>query len=321
MLTVAGPAAAEVLQALQLDPVLLEKPAGSHALLNFGGSPVIVAVGSGLASPGYTLIADEAVAGDLWRVLAAKVLLLSATTIPCFILSTMLASRVCLTPHGVPCLVVSLASAASINDLLAWLLQGAVPMGEVCWERQRILQARPKPCDPTSSQPPRHRPQEPAVAHPTAGAFHWPVVEARLPLVQGRPLPGTELTDAVNPLEAGLYHAVSLSKGCYMGQETLAKVHTKDAVKQQLWGLRLSQPGQLGADVTLGAFVGAPGHPPSASPRWRIRRLNKSRALQVFGARSRCAVHNLSLGDVTLGASGRQAPPPGSHRFLTPRPR
>ena len=84
--------------------------------------------------------------------------------------------------------------------------------------------------------------------------------------MQGRPLPGTELTDAVNPLEAGLYHAVSLSKGCYMGQETLAKVHTKDAVKQQLWGLRLSQPGQLGADVTLGVFVGAPGHPPSASP-------------------------------------------------------
>ena len=45
-----------------------------------------------------------------------------------------------------------------------------------------------------------------------------------------------------------------------MGQETLAKVHTKDAVKQQLWGLRLSQPAQLGADVTLGA----PGRPPCA---------------------------------------------------------
>ena len=73
MLTVAGPAAAEVLQTLQLDPALLEKPAGSHTLVNFGGSPVIVAVGSGLASPGYTLIADEAVAGDLWKLLAAKV--------------------------------------------------------------------------------------------------------------------------------------------------------------------------------------------------------------------------------------------------------
>ena len=73
MLTVVGPTAAEVLEAMLLDPALLQKPAGSHALLNFGGSPVIVAVGSGLASPGYTLIADEAVAGDLWKVLAAKV--------------------------------------------------------------------------------------------------------------------------------------------------------------------------------------------------------------------------------------------------------
>ena len=40
-------------------------------------------------------------------------------------------------------------------------------------------------------------------------------------------MPGSELTEAVNPLEAGLYHAVSLSKGCYMGQETLAKVGSR----------------------------------------------------------------------------------------------
>lgn len=73
MLTVAGPAAAEVLQTLQLEPALLEKLAGSHTLVNFGGSPVIVTVGSGLASPGYSLIADEGVAGELWKLLAAKV--------------------------------------------------------------------------------------------------------------------------------------------------------------------------------------------------------------------------------------------------------
>ena len=66
---------------------------------------------------------------------------------------------------------------------------------------------------------------------------------------------GTELTDAVNPLEVGLYHAVSLSKGCYVGQETLAKVHNLNAVKQQLWGLRLS--GEVAADalVTAGGNV------------------------------------------------------------------
>ena len=60
------------------------------------------------------------------------------------------------------------------------------------------------------------------------------------------------MTDAVNPLEAGLYHAVSLSKGCYVGQETLAKVHNKAAVKQQLWGLRISRVVAAGAPVTAG---------------------------------------------------------------------
>lgn len=43
-------------------------------------------------------------------------------------------------------------------------------------------------------------------------------------LVAGRPAPGSELTDDFNPLEAGLYHAVSVSKGCYIGQETISKV-------------------------------------------------------------------------------------------------
>lgn len=33
-----------------------------------------------------------------------------------------------------------------------------------------------------------------------------------------------ELTEEVTPLEAGLHGAVSLAKGCYIGQETLAKV-------------------------------------------------------------------------------------------------
>lgn len=49
-------------------------------------------------------------------------------------------------------------------------------------------------------------------------------------ILNGVPRPGAELTEAVNPLEAGLYHAVSLAKGCYIGQETLAKVHNNNGV-------------------------------------------------------------------------------------------
>jgi folate-binding protein YgfZ len=40
----------------------------------------------------------------------------------------------------------------------------------------------------------------------------------------GRPYPDAELTVAYNPLQAGLWHAVHFDKGCYMGQETIAKV-------------------------------------------------------------------------------------------------
>ena len=69
---------------------------------------------------------------------------------------------------------------------------------------------------------------------------------------QGRPMAGTELTEQHIPLEAGLYHAVSLNKGCYMGQETLAKVHKLNAVKQQLHGLLFDGPVQPGTPLLSG---------------------------------------------------------------------
>lgn len=50
-------------------------------------------------------------------------------------------------------------------------------------------------------------------------------------VLAGRPAPGAELTEDFNPLEAGLYHAVSVQKGCYIGQETIAKVGTGQKVR------------------------------------------------------------------------------------------
>ena len=64
----------------------------------------------------------------------------------------------------------------------------------------------------------------------------------RLRIEQGRPMPGRELTEDYNPLEAGLWYTISLNKGCYIGQETIARLHTYRGVKQQLWGVRLNQP-------------------------------------------------------------------------------
>ncbi|MEM9803808.1 MAG: folate-binding protein [Cyanobacteria bacterium P01_D01_bin.56] len=58
---------------------------------------------------------------------------------------------------------------------------------------------------------------------------------------QGRPMPGKELTKDDNPLEAGLWHAISFEKGCYIGQETIARLNTYQGVKKQLWGFKLGK--------------------------------------------------------------------------------
>jgi folate-binding protein YgfZ len=55
-----------------------------------------------------------------------------------------------------------------------------------------------------------------------------------LRLRQGFPAVPGELNDNTNPFELGLAPWVSLNKGCYVGQETLAKLATYDGVKQQL---------------------------------------------------------------------------------------
>ncbi|NDJ17432.1 YgfZ/GcvT domain-containing protein [Myxacorys almedinensis] len=69
---------------------------------------------------------------------------------------------------------------------------------------------------------------------------------------QGRPMPRHELTDTYNPLEAGLWHTISFDKGCYIGQETIARLDAYNGVKQQLWGVRLDKPVTVGDSVKIG---------------------------------------------------------------------
>ena len=71
-------------------------------------------------------------------------------------------------------------------------------------------------------------------------------------VLSGRPRAGRELTEASNPLEAGLWGCVSLGKGCYIGQETLAKVSTLGALNRELWGLQLGGSAQVGEAVFEG---------------------------------------------------------------------
>lgn len=136
---------------------IINQAYGNHQLFKLEDIEFRVAVGSGLAIPGYTLIVAAECAAKLWKKLVEL---------------------------------------------------GTVPLGEQVWEQLRIT--------------------------------------------QGRPIPDQELTDDYNPLEAGLWQTISFSKGCYIGQETIARLNTYKGVKQQLWGIRLQAPTEVGSVISLG---------------------------------------------------------------------
>ncbi|HAG80654.1 MAG TPA: folate-binding protein YgfZ [Cyanobacteria bacterium UBA12227] len=128
----------------------------SHQQVRVENCSVRIAVGNGLALPGYTLIFAANEAANLW---------------------------------------------IKLTEL------GAIPMGDRVWNQLRIQ--------------------------------------------QGRPVPDCELTEDYNPLEAGLWQTISFNKGCYIGQETIARLNTYKGVKQHLWGVRLASPAEPGTVITV----------------------------------------------------------------------
>ena len=72
----------------------------------------------------------------------------------------------------------------------------------------------------------------------------------------GRPRYGIDMDETTIPQEAGLNErAVSFSKGCYVGQETVARLHYRGRPNRHLRGLRLSAPGATGDELSLGERV------------------------------------------------------------------
>ncbi len=151
-----GPKSSALLEQLGASAIA-NQDHGNHQLMTLNNVEVRIAVGSGLATPGYTFIVAASDAATVWQ---------SLTT------------------------------------------AGAIPLGDRVWQQLRIT--------------------------------------------QGRPAPDAELTEDYNPLEAGLWQSISFSKGCYIGQETIARLNTYKGVKQQLWGVRLSAPAEPGTTVMLG---------------------------------------------------------------------
>jgi tRNA-modifying protein YgfZ len=69
----------------------------------------------------------------------------------------------------------------------------------------------------------------------------------------GQPRFGAEMGTGTMPAEAGIVEqAVSFSKGCYIGQETVARLHYKGKPNRHLRGLRLSEPAAAGEPLRLG---------------------------------------------------------------------
>ena len=69
----------------------------------------------------------------------------------------------------------------------------------------------------------------------------------------GCPRLGHEMTTETMPAEAGIVErAVSFTKGCYIGQETVARLHYKGKPNRHLRALRLTAPARAGDSVRLG---------------------------------------------------------------------
>ena len=74
----------------------------------------------------------------------------------------------------------------------------------------------------------------------------------------GQPRFGRELTLDYIPLEAGLWDDVSFHKGCYTGQEIIARMESRGKLAKRLARLRPASP------VAVGAAVAAAGRPVGA---------------------------------------------------------
>ncbi|MCX5767788.1 MAG: hypothetical protein NTZ43_11250 [Gemmatimonadetes bacterium] len=87
----------------------------------------------------------------------------------------------------------------------------------------------------------------------------------------GRPLIGTDMDENTLVQEANfdVLHGISYTKGCYTGQETVARVHFRGHVNRQLRGVRASVPLTIGASLLREdrESVGAVGSV-AASPRY-----------------------------------------------------
>lgn len=67
----------------------------------------------------------------------------------------------------------------------------------------------------------------------------------------GVPKHGAEMSVLTNPLECGMNQYVSFTKGCYIGQEVIARLDAYDKISKHMVGLKLSEPVEGDAKITI----------------------------------------------------------------------
>jgi folate-binding protein YgfZ len=86
------------------------------------------------------------------------------------------------------------------------------------------------------SVPPEHQP-----AKLRLRPFGWAVYNTTR-IEAGRPLFGIDFDDNILPAETGqMQRAVSLTKGCYLGQEIVARMHARNQIARQIVGIRMKE--------------------------------------------------------------------------------
>jgi folate-binding protein YgfZ len=121
-------------------------------------------------------------------------------------------------------------------------------------------------------------PQDGGIANADYGRRAWEVLDAeldgdvvdeaeleRMRIAAGTPRYGAEIDDRVLPAEAGLTErAVSFTKGCYPGQEPIARQHYRGKVNRRLRVLELA--GDVAPDTEIRAGDKVVGRVTSAVP-------------------------------------------------------
>jgi folate-binding protein YgfZ len=101
-----------------------------------------------------------------------------------------------------------------------------------------------------------------------------PVTDAAAEIIRvesGRPRFGLDMGSESMPAEAGIVErAVDFEKGCYIGQEPVARLHYRGKPNRTLRGLRLSSPAAQGDPLVLGerevGMVGTASISPALGP-------------------------------------------------------